>query len=272
MQTGQGKSPSSVSLGRRLKTLRLAAGVSYEKADIKGFGSPRTVKRREAGIGPFNPNIVRGMCEAYGASAEETQELVAIVEGMKDERIFEDRSDLMPPEFGVYVDFESRAAEIYMYHPELLPGLLQTAQYARTLYEAVIPALSPDEVERFVSVRLARQRVIFDPNNTVRIEVVLGEGALARQVGGETIAAAQLKHVQGLIADGKLAVWVLPFSTGAHAAVSGPFTLLRGQPDVVYIESSAASQVLYKAQQLRERAEIFAAIRAQSIPIGEYAG
>jgi transcriptional regulator with XRE-family HTH domain len=260
--------PASVSLGRRLRTLRQAAGVSYEQARAYGFGSKRTVMRREKGEGPYSSIIVREMCVKYGASVDETNELSAIADRIKDERILEDRPDLLPPEFGVYVDFESRARELFMYQPLVLPGLLQTGEYARAVYEAVRPSLSREDVDKYVRVRIARRKIVFDEGRSVELHVVVDQGALER---ARQVAADQLEHLHLMVANGNVSVSVLPFMAGAHAGMAGSFTLLRGDPDVVYVESFAGAQLLYQRPQVKEFEEVFASLRAQSIPIGEFA-
>lgn len=267
--------PSTVSLGRRLKTLRKMAGVTWQEVEAKGCGSRQTLIRRERGQPPYNPNIVRSMCELYGASRDETNELVAIAFRIKDERIIEDNTDLIPPVFGMYVDFESRASRILTYQPDVLPGLLQTPDYARAVYRAYRPRLSEEVCERYVDIRLDRQRAVLEGVRSARIEAVLSEAVLARQVGGLQVATAQIKHLRHLCNTRNVNVRVLTFRSGAHAAMRGSFTLLRGDgaedPDVVYVESAAAAQLLYKLGQLADFQESFDALTEQSIPIGEFA-
>jgi transcriptional regulator with XRE-family HTH domain len=209
------------SLGRRLKALRLAARKTYADVGETGVGSRQKIMRIEKGEGPFKPPDIREMCVLYGVSAEETNELVAMAHRTKEERIWDDYTDLLPGSFGMLVDLETAADQISMYQPDVMPGLLQTSDYARAVFEAVRPRLSSEDIERLVTVRTQRQHGVFSGLVKAKIHAVLNEAILARRVGGPAVAEAQLAHVRDLAASGSVDVHVLTYDSAAHASMRG---------------------------------------------------
>jgi transcriptional regulator with XRE-family HTH domain len=263
------------SLARRLRALREAAGVTKEDVKVRGIASHQKLTRIENGEGPYKPADVRELCVFYRVSPEETEELHAQASALHQGRGFDElRTDLFPPVFGTLVDLESTAERISTYEPDAMPGLLQTADYARAVYQAWRPRHTDEKIERFVAVRLRRQRTVLGGSNPVRICAVLNEAVLARQVGGPQVAAAQLEHVRNLSTDEKVDVRVLTYAAGAHAAMRGSFSLLEfadtKQPSVVYVESSASAKLLTKADLFEQYRTVFESLTEQSISVKEY--
>ena len=261
------------SLGRRLKALRGEAGKTY--ADVAQVGSRQKIIRIERGEGPFKSPDVRELCRLYGVSPAETEELAALALRTKEERIWEDYTDLLPGSFGTLVDLEVTANRICCYEPDVMPGLLQTPDYARAVFEASSPPVTPEDVERLVVVRIQRQQGVFAGRAQARIHAVLNQGVLTRQVGGPEVAAAQLKHVRELDATDRVEVRVLTDESGAHASMRGSFTLLEfadsEEPSVVYIESPAGARLIDRPAQFALHRDVFASLTQQSIPLEEYA-
>jgi transcriptional regulator with XRE-family HTH domain len=261
------------SLGRRLRALRDESGKTY--ADVVHVGSRQKIMRIEKGEGPFKAPDIRELCRLYGTSAAETEELAGLALRTKEERIWDDYTDLLPGSFGTLVDLEVTANKICTYQPDVMPGLLQTPDYARAVFDASSPPLSREDVERMVLVRTQRQQGVFGGRAQARIHAVLNEAVLARRVGGPEVAAAQLKHVRDLNATDRVNIRVLTYDSGAHASMRGSFTLLEfadpSEPSVVYVESPAGARLIEKPAQFASHREVFTSLTEQSIPLEEYA-
>lgn len=139
---------------------------------------------------------------------------------------------------------ETAADHIHGWHPTLMPGMLQTADYARAAIASAAPALPPHDVEMRATGRTVRIDTLGrSAGRTARF--VIGENVLTQPVGGPATLAAQLDHLMTLLAlRPSLEVRVLPRGE-AHAGLYGPFTVYRGRPGrSVFIEHLAGTAVI----------------------------
>jgi transcriptional regulator with XRE-family HTH domain len=176
---------------------------------------------------------------------------------------------VVPTALGNLIGLEAEAATIRTYEPELVPGLLQTADYARAVIRAGRPGDTAQEVDQRVEVRLERQEVLSrtDPPPP-KVSVVLNEGVLARRVGGPEVMRAQLEHLTRGRDRANIIIQILPFSSGAHPAMVGPFTILTfldpADPGVVNVENITGSLALEQPEELRAYEEVWGAIQARA--------
>lgn len=150
--------------------------------------------------------------------------------------------DVLPNPYEVYIGLEAGAASIRNFEPIVIPGLLQTADYARAMIRSGPRELDRDEVERLVEVRVARQEILARDDRP-RLWAVVDEAAVRRAVGGPDVMRGQLRHLIDSAEHGKTTIQVVPFSAGAHAGTTGPFVILDfpepTDPAVVYVETLA---------------------------------
>jgi transcriptional regulator with XRE-family HTH domain len=265
-------------LGRRLKALRESSGKTHEDVRAAGVGSRQKLWNMEKGKGVLRPGDVRELCNLYGVGVDQTEEMVEQARQTAGGKIFEEYTDAIPRWFGTYVLLEATASTIYTYQPELMPGLLQTPDYARGVHRPGIPALSEAEIERLVEIRIRRQAGVIEAPEGARIVAVLSEAVLARLVGGPEVMAAQLEHLRDLSQNRRVEVRVLTYASGAHASMKGSFTVLEFEDDqeetedrVVYVESHAGARYLEQPKQIQDYLAIWQSISEQSIPMEEYA-
>lgn len=261
-------------LGRRLKALREAAGKTPADIHAAKLGSKETLWRVETGKVAVRVTTVRSWCAFYGAAADETDALAAMAVGTSQPGWWQEFSDVTPEWFRLYVGLEEGASRIAAWDDSLIPGLLQTAAYARAVFAAALSVDGPAAIDRHVAVRLSRQdRTLKRPRPPV-MATVIGEGALARHVGGPDVMAGQLAHLKELATRPNVDVCVLPFDAGAHPAMTGSFTLLdsegSGDFDVVYVEALVGGRYLEKPGELSRYRATWDKITKQCIPIGEY--
>ena len=260
-------------LGRRLTRLRSAAGMSRREVAEARLGiSEPTLHRIETGKVPVTVANVRALCWLYGADESITNALAELALGTSHEEWW-DASPVIPDWFKLYVGLEASASRICIYDGELVPGELQTIDYARALFHAEQP--DDDEgAERHVKLRIQRQRTLFARKPATTLLAVLGEGVLKRQVGGPAVIAAQIEQLHKMADRGAVDVRVLPFSVGAHAAMAGAFRILdfddRDDPDVVYLESHVGALYLEEQHEVDEYRRIFELVSQSAIPLKEY--
>lgn len=260
-------------LGRQLRRLRLAAGKTHADAEAAGMGHRSTMWRIEAGRAKVRPSTVRALCWLYGADAPTTDALYSMARQAQQPGWWEGLQSDLPPWFTLYVELEAEALALSTYQPTVVDGLLQTPGYARAVLTAGFPRASADDVERQVAIRLERQRTAFDRPEPLRMQVVLCESVLRREVGGPDVLAGQVCHLRALAARDHVDIRVLPFASGAHPAVRGRFTILDqpldADPDVVYVESLDGGRYLELPLDLCRFRSLFTALREDAVPLEE---
>jgi transcriptional regulator with XRE-family HTH domain len=261
-------------LGRRLRRLRNQAGKTIADVQAARLSSPAKLWRIESGQTAVKVADVRALCWLYGVDETITDVLTGLAAGTTGEGWWEDYGDVLPAWFTLYVELEAAAAEFQFYESELVPGLLQTEDYARAVYRASRPDLPAEAIDRQVALRLERQRKTFGRTPPPRITAVLNAAVVARPVGGASVLADQVKSLCAAGDLGHVEVRVLPWEVGAHAAMTGAFGLLYfddpDDPAVVYTESQAGGRYLEQPAQVAEHRRVFSLIHHESIPIEEY--
>lgn len=261
-------------LGRRLLGLREAAGRTAAEVQAETGISQSKLSRIEKGLVPVKRPDVRELCRVYGSDTAETEALTTLARATFEQGWWEDYADVIPDWFKFYVDLEAVAAHIQTFEDCIVPGELQTAEYATAVYQAERPDEDPQTIERHVNLRLERQEELFGRTPPPQLTVVLGQNVLTRRVGGSTVLAAQIEHLRQLDKRGYVDIRVLPFNAGAHAAMAGAFRILKSgnseDPDVVYLEVLVGAHYLEKATELKAYRRIFDLIYEQAIPISGF--
>ncbi|MEY2227281.1 Scr1 family TA system antitoxin-like transcriptional regulator [Streptomyces sp. BF23-19] len=147
--------------------------------------------------------------------------------------------------FATVAELEGLATATYEYACMLVPGLLQTEEYARAVIRATSPTALAERVEALVAARIQRARLLADPE-TPQVWVVLHESVLRTAVGGPAVMAAQLRHISAYVRAHRITVQVVPFAAGAHGALNSLVRIIQfpDAPDVAYTEGPHAGQLL----------------------------
>ena len=150
-------------------------------------------------------------------------------------------ADTLPSWFSLFVGLEQGAAQIQSYEAQLVPGLLQTREYADAVARRGTAERTEDVIERHVELRMTRQAVLHREPDPLRLWAVLDEAVLRRVVGSPTIMRDQLRHLAEMASRPKITVQVVPYTHGAHPGMAaGPFQVLRfswpADPGVIYLE------------------------------------
>ncbi len=176
------------------------------------------------------------------------------------------RATPFPAWFHDWLDAEREAVSLRTWEPMLVPGLLQTADYARAILAAGPEAVA-DEVEQMVSARMDRQSIL---NRDVPplLWVVLDEAVLHRCVGSATIMHDQLLHLAGMTGRPRVTIQIVPARTGTHAGLLGAFIVASadGASDIVYLETAAVGQVSDLPRLVAQATLRFDMLRAAALP------
>jgi transcriptional regulator with XRE-family HTH domain len=160
---------------------------------------------------------------------------------------------------------ENRATEIHYFSTVVLPGLLQTRDYAATAIRTANSATSSGQLDRWIELRMARQQLL-ERDTPLLLTTVIDEGVLRRLVGGPSVMRDQLAHLTALADRPGIEVRILPFEAGAHASPDGPFDVFvmsEPYPDVVsmqtpagavYVEAASAAPLAAAYDRLRNAA------------------
>jgi hypothetical protein len=247
-------------LGRYLEELREGAGLNRKEAAKALERSAPTLWRIETGRTPVRGVEVEAMCRLYGASPEMTRALVGLAGETKAKGWWQAYGDAVPAWFDLYVGLEAAASQMSWYEAELVPGLFQTKDYARTLISGDHPEEGEAEIERRVQLRMARQAILGRPINPPVLRVALSETVLRRPVGGAEAMVAQLGQLAEVSELPNVTLRVIPFSAGFHLGMlTGSFTVLRfplngggteTEPDTVYSELFTGAIYLDKASEI----------------------
>lgn len=235
-----------IALGSRLRRLRESCGVSREAAGDAIRGSHAKISRLELGRTGFKERDIRDLLTLYGVTDDDKREpYLDMARKANDPGWWQSYSDLLPAWFETYVGLEQAATTIRTYEAQFIPGLLQTADYARS----VIMLGNDDETERRVAVRMRRQKILHR-RAAPTLWAVIDENALRRPVGGMKVLREQIEHLINISDMPNVRIQVLPYSAGGHSAAGGPFSILRFPepelPDIVYTEQLTSSLYMEK--------------------------
>src|SRR3984885_7652071 len=178
-------------LGALLRALRNQNGLTVEQAADQLLCSPSKVSRMETGHGAATPRDIRDLCNLYDVTDQtERDRLMTLAREGKRQGWWQSY-DLG---YATYVGLEAEAVAISDFQSSVVPGLLQTADYARAGHEGTMPRLGPDQIEMLIEAKLTRQRILAQDNPT-RFIAVLDEAVLHRVVGGLRVMESQLERL-----------------------------------------------------------------------------
>jgi transcriptional regulator with XRE-family HTH domain len=259
-------------LASELRALREAARLTCEEVAEHLECSASKISRVETGRVSVSPRDVRDMLDLYGVDPQRRDSLVQLARESRQKGWWHAYSDTMQPRFATYVGLEDAATEIRTYEINLVPGLLQTEDYARTVIAAGNLTGSREDVERRVALRMARQPMLTGANPP-QLWAVLDEAVLHRTVGGRGQMRLQLEHLVEVASMPNVAVQVVPFGAGAYPGMGKPFVILafpeREDPDVVYLEDVASALYLEEVEQIDTYNMLFNHLRATALSFEE---
>jgi hypothetical protein len=231
-----------------------------------------TIARMENGeIESIRPHDVQALCTGYGADDATVTRMVELARESRKLRAWWEQYDgSLPPWFEGYLELEGEAGRIEMWHPTLVPGLLQTRDYAHAVVTSSGLITDPAEIEESIEVRMTRQMILKRTEPAApHLWVVMDEGVLYRVIGNADIQRKQLEHLVTAGERPNVTVQVMPYRAGGHAAlVGGPMILVeftdQTEPGVVYIENFTGGLVLDQPEDTARYARLLNHLRASA--------
>jgi hypothetical protein len=226
-------------LGTQLRQLREASGVTAEVAGQAIRASHIKIGRMEHGRVGFNERDVAELLTLYGVTDQHQRvKLLMLARQANATDWAHHYRDLLPSWGETYLGLEQASSVIRTYQPRLLPGLLQTEDFARAVLRLLHPNESALDIERRVALQMTRQEILTSPG-APRLWAVIDQAALWRLVG-YSILHEQIRHLMTMADLPHVRLQVLPVYSGEHVAIGGPFTILRfAEPeltDIVYLQ------------------------------------
>jgi transcriptional regulator with XRE-family HTH domain len=241
--TGSGPTIRRRELGVLLRTLRTEKGWTVDQVASRLQVSSSKVSRLETGQRGVREADIRSLCDLYGVDADQRQRLTELARAGRQRAHWQPRG--LP--YSTYVELEAEAVSISDYGLGIMPGLLQTPDYARAVVRAAVPRWVPEVVRQRVEGRMARQQLLFS-EHPPHFEAVVDESVLHRVVGSPAVMRAQLERLLLLADLPSVTLRVIPYAAGALPAGNNKFIILRfAQPtvsDIVFIEGLTRDEYL----------------------------
>jgi transcriptional regulator with XRE-family HTH domain len=229
--------------GLRLRQLREAAGASLAEVASYLDCSLAKISRIETGRMAARLPDVRSMLDLYRSSETDRKELLALVRDSRQRGWWREYADVLPDGIQTFLGLQDAAHTIEWFDPVLIPGLLQTRDYAHALHAPRVEV--PDQrVDRLIEVRMASQRLLDRPDPP-NLHAVIDEAALRRGASDPAVMRDQVLHLRRLARRPNVTIQVIPFTAGFLPSPVG-FTML-GMPDpnrpgVVFFEQMWGTQ------------------------------
>lgn len=218
-------------IGRRLRVARTEAGLSLVQAAERLEVAGSSLSRFENGAGPATVHLVRSMMDVYDQRLDDVLDLIRLarIKGWWKQYGISDKD---------FVALETGASRASNYESAFVPGLLQTADYARALFESSWHARTEGWIANRLAVRLTRQELLTD-EDPLELDAVVHEFALRHPVGGKAVMRSQLRHLALINELPTVTLRVLPATVVSSEAMIGAFTILdfptAGQPSLCYV-------------------------------------
>jgi transcriptional regulator with XRE-family HTH domain len=275
MATGQNPLAQQRRLRGELRQSRTLAGLTQRTVAEELDWSTSKVIRIETGAVGVSTTDLRALLQLYGVTDQaRVAELVEMAKAARQKAWWDDYRDGFNAKLVNFVASEAGAAGIRQFQSLIVPGALQTAEYARAVLRAF--GSEPELVERAIRMRLARKDglvAVDGPSATF----VLDESVLLRRVGAPEIMRAQVAHLEELDSLPRISIKVVPFDAGVHDGMQVSFTIFEfddeGPEHVVYL-NQPGELVLVKndADEVCHYIELFTELDERASALAEFVG
>jgi transcriptional regulator with XRE-family HTH domain len=258
-------------LSARLKELRERADLTMADVAVAIEINQGSLSRIESGDRGTSPVLVKAMLDYYRvsdpAAREDILDLVRADQAQRQQWWRKYSAVINTTQYGGYLALESSATALRTYETELIPGLLQTEQYARQVITAMRVDLTPKQVDALVKVRMNRKKLL-EGDEAVKLWAVIDEAAFRRIEETPEILRGQLEHLLTTMEQTHITVQMLPFKAGFHPGLDGSFVLMsfpEPNPDVVWVENGPNSVYFEGTADVGRYVEVFDHLRARAL-------
>ncbi|MEU7418784.1 helix-turn-helix domain-containing protein [Streptomyces antibioticus] len=251
-------------LGKMMKLLRERKGLTQKDfGQLVGYG-PDAISAMERGVRTMRPEVLEKADELLDAGGLFLQAVPELREAMSRVRTRH------PEWYRSYAALEAEAVELHFYANHAIPGLLQTKEYAFTVFRQRRPFLSEDIIEKRVADRLSRQQ-IFDGWPPPIVSYVLEEVVLDRPIGGLAILKGQLENLLRVSSLRNVEIQVMPTRREEHPNLDSAFNLLtpKAHGQVAYTEAQRYPRLITDSEEVRKIADRYGFMRALALSPAE---
>ncbi|MEU5700906.1 helix-turn-helix domain-containing protein [Streptomyces aurantiacus] len=244
-------------LGAELRKLRTQAGLSGERAATILDADRARVSNIEAGRIDVSRNRLYTVLREYGCRSGPYFDGLMAMAQERGKGWWDEFRDTIGPAARDLAELESRSTTLRTHEPQVIPGPLQTEEYARAVLDTT--ENDPRRADRYAEFRLARQRVLTG-ESPASYHAIIHEAALHTQVGGAAVMRRQLLRLIEVSRLPHVIVQVYPYEAGIYSAHSGSFVIFGGsvpELDTVYLEHPTNSLFLWDGSQLDQYARMF---------------
>ncbi|MEU5024728.1 helix-turn-helix domain-containing protein [Streptomyces milbemycinicus] len=252
-----------VRLGSILRGLRGQAKFSQEAAARALGWSESKLNRIESGRIGITEADLCSLLDRYAADDQGLRTYVLDLRRRGNVQGWEsDIRSVVSAVYADYIGYEGDALEAYSVQTTLIPGLLQTHEYAAAVLDQHLPDIGEQERHERLSIRAKRQEVFAKPNPLI-FWGIISESVFRHLVGGREVMAAQLEHLLALAKEypNNVNIHVLPEASPSHGALFGPFVILafpeRWEPDIVYLEQLTGNRFLEETGEVQQYSRMF---------------
>jgi len=232
-----------------------------EVSDRTGISKPK-LGHLETGRQQQDPDDIATLLAAYGAPQRDIDRITSLSGRADDATWWAPWAQVVPDWLKTFVGLEGLAASAFTFEPTIIPGLLQTQEYAAAV-TAGSPRVRVDHGERFVGFRLARTRRLTDPDRPLALHAVVTEGAMRLAVGTPELRRAQLRHLLTMAELPTVTLQIVRPEDGLHTALAGPFVLLdfESARSVCYVELNDGAVYLQDSEQVESSRMVAGSLR-----------
>lgn len=256
----QRKNASAMKLvGALVAQFRRTAGLTQRQLADRSNTQPETIASIEQGRRALLPPlacVLDDILETKGALSTALEYMPEV--------------DLIPAWAEQYMDLERTALALSWFENQVLPGLLQTENYARAVFRSKVPVMPEDEIEAQVAARIERQEILHRKNPPTT-SFIISEAVLRDRLGGDEVYAETLRHLAEVAQLPGITIQVMPLGQQTHAALDGPFILLE-TPDyqhLAYTETQRGSQIVADPDEVSILSQKYAMLRTQALNVEE---
>ncbi|MGW7673080.1 helix-turn-helix domain-containing protein [Streptomyces sp. NPDC054775] len=260
-------------LSAQLKELHEGSGMTLAEVGAAIEVNQGSLSRIMNGDRGTTPILVKALLDCYGitdpAVREDILDLVRADQAQRKKWWRKYSAVINTTQYGGYLELEQSATTLRSYEPQLIPGLLQTREYARQVIAAMRVDLDAKQVEALVDVRMNRQAILArEDSPPPKLWAVIDEAAFRRIESKPAVLKEQLEHLLDVEPRTNVTLQLLPFEIGFHPGLYGSFMLMgfpEPNPDVVWVENLTNSVYFEGSDDVGRYTEVFDHLRATAL-------
>lgn len=225
-----------------------------------------TWSKIESGKVKMSPEVLARIIEELAIPDEVAVQLKALHDKADMPGWWQDYGDILSEAVQMLIELETDASWIRTYEGNVIPGLLQTRDYAERLITAGAPHIRVADIDRYLELRMNRQQRL---SKGLRLTAILSEAAVRQRIGGPAVLREQLLHITRMVREHDITVQVVPFKADAHAALGDSFVIIQWpdetDPEAVYVDGVTSWNVHERAGVIRSYVHAFSSVQGQAL-------